>query len=314
MIDTLMALWNRGYSGRGIMVSLAFALICISISLLLVTVGGSWASLFAQRPTYPRRIVGTTNLTATAQASGIQPVADNTVTFQAPTSTAQPCATLTPRSEKTPTTHVSATVYQGGGYPRKPTVTPRRPRPTPTPTPIRPTPTPVTATPTPTVTPTVVVTITPTETETPTPVITPTPTNTLTPVVTPTATATPVSTPTITPTVGVTPTITVGATPTGSPIVIITQTHQKHLRGGTPVGAVGSGTGTTGQNGRGGTAWNTGCNRSGTVGDTLDMQSSGGSIAAALERDVWLILGGSTGGTLLFYASVYVMMRKRIRK
>jgi len=308
MIDTLMALWNRGYSGRGIMVSMAFALICISISLLLVTVGSSWASLFAQRPTYPRSIVGTADLTATAQAGGIQPVADNTVTFQAPpTATAQPCATLTSHSGKTPTTYVSVTAYHGGGYPRKPTVTPTRP----TPTPIRPTPTPVRATPTPTevkatVTPTAVVTITPTAT--PTPVITPTPTNTPTPVVTPT------DTPTITPTVGVTPTITVGTTPTSSPIVIITQTHQKHLRGGTPVDPVGTGTGTTGQSGNGGTAWNTGCTHSGTVGDTLDMQSSDSSIAAALERDVWLILGGSTGGTLLFYASVYVMLRKRVRK
>ncbi len=312
MIDTLMALWNRGYSGRGIMVSIAFALICISISLLLVTVGGSWASLFAQRPTtYPRSIVGTADLSATAQASGIQPVADNTVTFQAPTATAQPCATLTPRSGKTPATHVSATAYRGGNYPRKPTVTPTRPRPTPTP--IRLTPTPVRATPTPTVTPTVVVTITPTAT--PTPVITPTPTNTPTPIVTPTATPTPVITPTITPTVGVTPTITVGITPTSSPIVIITQTHQKHLHGGTPVAPVGTGTGTTGQNGNGGTTWrSTGCNHAGTVGDTLDMHSSDGSIAAALERDVWLILGGSTGGTLLFYASVYFMMRKRVRK
>ena len=86
------------------------------------------------------------------------------------------------------------------------------------------------------------------------------------------------------------------------------------MRGGTPVGAVGTGTGTTGKSGNGGTTRNTGCNHSGTVGDTLDMQSSDGSIASALERDVWLILGGSTGGTLLFYASVYVMMRKRVRK
>ena len=77
---------------------------------------------------------------------------------------------------------------------------------------------------------------------------------------------------------------------------------------------VGTGTGTTGQSGNGVTAWNTACNHSGTVGDTLDMKSSDSSIAAALERDVWLILGGATGGTLLFYAFVYVMLRKRVRK
>jgi hypothetical protein len=311
MIDTLMALWNRGYSGRGIMVSTAFALICISISLLLVTVGGSWAALFAQKPSYPRSIVATPDLTATAQTSGVQPVADNTVTFQAPTSTPQPCATLTPHNGKTPIAYVSVTANHGGVYPRKPTVTPTRPHPTPSP--IRPTPTPTIAIPTTTST----VVVPPTATSTP--LITPTPSSTSTPVVTPTATPTPIITPTptntptpvVTPTAGATPTITVGTTPTGSPIVIITQTHRNPIHGGTPVG---TGTGTTRQNGNGGKTLRAGCNHSDTVGDNLDMHSGDSSINAVLASDVWFILGGSTGGTLLFYTSVYYIMRKKARR
>ena len=36
MIDTVMAMWNRGHGGRGIMVVVTFFLICISTSLLLI--------------------------------------------------------------------------------------------------------------------------------------------------------------------------------------------------------------------------------------------------------------------------------------
>src|SRR6266567_4437929 len=42
MIDTMMVLWNRGYSSRALLAFLAFLVICISISLLLVTVAGVW--------------------------------------------------------------------------------------------------------------------------------------------------------------------------------------------------------------------------------------------------------------------------------
>src|SRR5215469_10266285 len=39
MIDTLMVLWNRGSRSRGTLAMLAFLLICISVSLLLIIVG-----------------------------------------------------------------------------------------------------------------------------------------------------------------------------------------------------------------------------------------------------------------------------------
>ena len=76
---------------------------------------------------------------------------------------------------------------------------------------------------------------------------------------------------------------------------------------------MGTATGTTGQDGNGGKTLKAGCNHSGTVGDNLDMHSGDGSITAVLESDVWFILGGSTGGTLLFYTSVYYIMRKKVR-
>src|SRR5258708_13148058 len=41
MIDTLMVLWNRGSRSRGSLAVLAFLLICISASLLLIIMGGA---------------------------------------------------------------------------------------------------------------------------------------------------------------------------------------------------------------------------------------------------------------------------------
>src|SRR5438128_1693123 len=97
MIDTLMALWNRGYGGRGIIVSTAFFLICISISLLLVSVGNSWPSLFFHDNSSgnQRNIISSADLTASAQSNNFQPTADDTVTIYAPdtTPTPNPCAT-----------------------------------------------------------------------------------------------------------------------------------------------------------------------------------------------------------------------------
>ena len=73
-------------------------------------------------------------------------------------------------------------------------------------------------------------------------------------------------------------------------------------------------TGTTGQNGNGGKTLKTGCNHADTGGDNLDMHSDDSSINAVLASDVWFILGGSTGGTLLFYTFVYYIMRKKARR
>ncbi|TMD59135.1 MAG: hypothetical protein E6I91_20890, partial [Chloroflexi bacterium] len=150
MIDTLMAVWNRGYGGRGILVTIAFFLICISISLLLVTVGNSW---FSSRslPVKQRSIINAADLTATVQANNIKPVADDTVTISAPTATvtANPCYA----TGETPSLQVNPTRPGGGGSSSgsrghsNPTSTPTYPRPTPTPVKATPTPRP-TATPT----------------------------------------------------------------------------------------------------------------------------------------------------------------------
>src|SRR5438876_9626605 len=153
MIDTVMALWNRGYGGRGILVTIAFFLICISISLLLVSIGSSWFSR-GGAPGKHRSIISTADLTATEQSNNIQPVADNTVTIYSPTATvtADPCYTTRSIVNKKPSVQVNATSYsgssRGGRHQSRPTPTPTHPRPTPTPfkaTPTyttRPTPTP----------------------------------------------------------------------------------------------------------------------------------------------------------------------------
>src|SRR2546421_1698271 len=131
MIDTLMALWNRGYGGRGILVTIAFFLICISISLLLVAAGNSWFSS-GHSPVKQRSIISAADLTATVQANNIKPVADNTVTISAPTTTvtANPCYA----TGETPSLQVNPTRPGGGGSSSgsrghsNPTSTPTYPR------------------------------------------------------------------------------------------------------------------------------------------------------------------------------------------
>src|SRR5437763_3046466 len=129
MIETVMALWNCGYGGRGILVTIAFSLICISISLLLVTAGSSWFSSGGRGlPAKHISIISAGDLTATAQSNNIRPVADNTVTIYSPTATvtANPCSTTTFVVSKTPLVQANATRYRGSsggsGY-RRPTPT-----------------------------------------------------------------------------------------------------------------------------------------------------------------------------------------------
>src|SRR2546423_10633453 len=175
MIDTLMALWNRGYGGRGILVTIAFSLICISISLLLVSAGSSWFSSGGRGlPGKHISIISAGDLTATAQSNNIRPVADNTVTIYSPTATvtANPCSTTTFVVSKTPLVQANATRYRGSGHYR-PTPTPPHSRTTPTPVKVTPTPTPGR-------TPTPAVTVTVTKTPTARPAETPTPTETAT--------------------------------------------------------------------------------------------------------------------------------------
>lgn len=46
-----------------------------------------------------------------------------------------------------------------------------------------------------------------------------------------------------------------------------------------------------------------------SVGMTFD-----GSVSMILLHDIWLILGGSTLGTMLFYVALYLLNRKRVSK
>src|SRR5579863_10527917 len=136
MIDTLMALWNRGYGGKGVMVSIAFLVICISISLLLATVGGAWF-MHAGVPNNQRSIVGAASLTATSQGSGVRPLADDTVTVLAPTATptTPPCTNTPNHTSPTSQRNVSRPSPTAGRL--KLTPTPTHIYPTPTPTPVK---------------------------------------------------------------------------------------------------------------------------------------------------------------------------------
>src|SRR5258707_3594137 len=97
MIDTLMALWNQGTRGRGILVTTAFFIICISISLLLIPIKNTWTSWLSHQGNSPddqTSVITSTDLTATARANNIQPTTDTTTTIYA-TST-RPHATPPP--------------------------------------------------------------------------------------------------------------------------------------------------------------------------------------------------------------------------
>ena len=77
MIDTLMAVWNKGYGGRSIIVFFTFFLICISISLLLATTSLPWWALFPHGgpPNNAGTALNSAYLTATAHAQHPSPTA-----------------------------------------------------------------------------------------------------------------------------------------------------------------------------------------------------------------------------------------------
>ncbi|HVB61409.1 MAG TPA: hypothetical protein VNE61_09480 [Ktedonobacteraceae bacterium] len=271
MIDTLMALWNRGYGGRGVVVAVAFFVICISISLLLITVQGPWAApINRPKGTLSQRgPLGTASATPVRQTGGVQPVADNTVTIYAPTATtaAQPTSTAVS----------CVTNMVTGQTPTRPAYTPTPVIDHPTPIPTRPRPTPTaTHTPPPTATPSPTITPTATSTPPPTPTATSTPTPSPTVTPSPSPTVTPSPSPTVTPTAVPSATVTAVSSPT-SPIIPLAakRTLCAHIDIGDSVG-------------------------------TSDV-SSGAIIARAL----WLILGGSALGTTVFYLSVYWLARKK---
>ena len=326
MIDTVMAMWNRGHGGRGIMVVVTFFLICISICLLLVSVGGSWFSLFMHSHTLNdrRTVISPVNLTATADSNSFQPVATDTVSVSSSkaTATSSPCTTVVVRASSTPVLRGSVTTYNGGSHRNGVSPTPRPPQIHPTPTAVKAKPTPrVTPSPTPTPTETPMPTATPTATAMPTPTETPTPGITPTPTETPTATPTVTETPTATPTVGETPTATAtptatetpGTTPTvtGSPTIEVTAINPTNMRGGTPIvtstptAIVQKGGHTSSMS----TTRDSQCVQS-RIGDSVDMGGDS-SVLATLENSLWIVFGGATGGTLLFYSTIYLLMRKK---
>ena len=313
MIETLMALWNRGTNGRLLVMAVTFFSTCISISLLFVTVGSIWGSMLTHgRPGSKEAPVSNAVLvTATAPPSGATAPVEVT-----PTLPPNPCL-ASPTEARGNTSRVGATTNHRRSDPtRTATSEPLHTTPTPAPSPTL-SPTPPAVTPTVPSTPTVTAqpTVTPTATNTPgnTPTVVVTPTGTSTPGVTPTPTPTvPGSTPTAglaptatdTPTATVTtPTVTVTA-PTGSPTVIVSATggingRQVHdgrpQTPGTPVGA------NNGQRGQGN-----------CLSDSL---VTGGEEAlfSRLRDFFWIILVSSLLGTVLFCAQMYRLSRNAHR-
>ncbi len=321
MIQTMMALWNRGTSGRLLVMVVTFFSLCISISLLFVTVGGIWGSLLAHgRPANDsqRAVSNAVLVTATAPPSVTPTIVQIEVT-PTPALPPNPCL-ASPTGAHGNTARVAATGNNGRRNVPSGTATSRPLRRTPTPgATMLPSPTPTPPAATPTITPTATNTpeSTPTPTQTPTgtstPGVSPTPTVTLTPTdtstpgatPTPTATGTSQNTPTATATETMTPTTTpiVTVTPTsGSPTVVVSATggiadRQEHdgrpqLPPGTPGDA---------NNGQPGQA--------NCLGDAL-MTSGETSLLSRLQDFIWVILLSSLLGTILFCGQMYRLSRK----
>ena len=301
-----MALWNRGYGSRGRMIVVVFLLICISISLLLVTVGGIWWPPIPHRGSSGiiRRTVNVTNLTVTPQVSGRG--SGTTPTPPKPTAiaTPNPCA-ITPTANQKP---VSLN-REDSNHPVTSKIIPKRPTPRATPKPeSKATPSPVrtpipTSTPAPKLSPSPVSTLTPTATVTPTSTATPEATDTPTSGITPT----PSVTVTDTPTTGSMATDTPTATVSGSPNGASGGSHASGAFGGIPVST------SPGAPAPEGSGVNT-ANDSPNCGD-LGTQSIASHIdvglLTTLENSLWIILSGATLGTLLVCGIAYVMSRKR---
>jgi hypothetical protein len=316
MIETLMALWNRGVSGRLLVIIITFFCLCISISLLFVTVGSVWGSLLAHGQ--PRgeatTVTNATLITATAPPSGATaPV------VATPTLPPNLCL-ASPTGARGNTARADATSNRGkSGLPtRTATSNPLHKTPTPGAT-ILPAPSPTPSPTLPAVTPTVPLTPTVTTQPTVTPVATNTPGNTPTITLAPTDTPTPGATPTPTPTIILvpigtdTPTVTVAATvtpvttptvtgtaPSGSPTVIVSATGRQMHDGrpqipGTPVDT------NNGQPDQGN-----------CLGDSL-VTGGEANLLSRLQGFFWVILLSSLLGTTLFCMRIYRLSRNARR-
>ena len=238
MLDTIMALWNlifrrnaaqyaisRPRRFRTIPLVLALLLICISISLLLVTVGGAWPSVFQHGKS--ARSNGKTSTRTVLITTTVQPTqaATNTVpTTVTPTMTSTVTNCLgTPTIASSHTVPVSPTAAYGQGGKQPGTATPVSTQPASQPTP-------------PIISVSPIVKIAPSSTPTPTPTVTPLPTSTDTPTpgITPTDAATPTVTPSPLPTPGATPTATITTTPDATPTASPTAGIEAPNSGGGP--------------------------------------------------------------------------------
>jgi hypothetical protein len=320
MIETLMALWNRGVSGRLMVMVVTFFCICISISLLFVTAGSVWGSLFAHGRGggggEETRVVNAALITVTAPGA----VSTSSVVVT-PTITPNPClASPTGANELTP--HVRGTEKSGGTsvpiYRTTATPTPIQRQKTPTPgvtsTPKpKPTPSPTfpTATATPHVTPTLTLTGTPAITPTTLPTVVVTPTDTTTPGATPTPTPTGTAMPGITPSPGILPTVVVTPTvfttptvtaPVSSPTAVTSATAGSSDTRAFNGGSVMPGTPSIAQGGQPG--------EGSCYGDNL-AASGVGAVLSMLQNFLWLILASSLVGTALFCAQVYQVTIRR---
>lgn len=292
VIDTLMAIWNRGYGGRSAMVFSSFVLICISISLLLATTRLSWLALLPQGGAPGNQPGGNRGyVNQTAQANNSTPTIDATAESRPATGAGANACLLTPLPSKTPAAR-GTLVAPGTGQKSTGSGSSTAPGTSgsggahPTPTPNRP----VTPTPRPKPTPPV----------TPSPGGTPTPVPTLTPISTATPAETPTPTPTIAPTEMPTPT-----TPPASPTVPPTATtgNGANTNGQHSLDPGGSSsTGRTGVPGRtrlpggNGMTWNPNC-------FSASLAAGGSSsVMFSLPGSLWLILAGAALCTLLFCA------------
>ncbi len=319
MIQTLMALWNRGASGRLLVMIVTFLGLCISISLLFVTVGSVWGPLLAhrgQRASDPQKAVSNAVLiTATAP-----PAVAPTLIVVTPTLPPEPCMASptephgnTARSDETGNNGRSSVAT------RTPVSRPLRKTPTPGTT-ILPTPSPTLPAVSPTVTtqPTVTPVATNTPTDTPTPTATSTPGASPTPTVmlTPTDTSTPEATPTTTATGTSMDTPTVTTTETATPVT--TGTVTVIAPAGSPTAAGSPTTGIAGRQVHDGRP-----QIPGTPGDATNGQQSQGSclsdalvtggeasLLSRLQDFIWVILVSSLLGTALFCAQMYRLSRK----
>ena len=316
MIQTLMALWNRGARGRLLVMIVTFFCLCISISLLFVTVGSIWGSLLAHggRPdSDPQKAVSNAVLiTATAP-----PAVTPTLIVATPTLPPDSPCLASPTGAHRSTARSDETGINGrSGVPtRTPVSRPLRKTPTPgasilpTPSPTLPALTPtVSVTPTitpvatnaPTDTPTLAPTATSTPGASPTPTVMVTPTDTSTPGATPTTTATGTSidTPTVTATGTTTPvtTATVMVTaPVSSPTTGMTG---RQVHDGRPQVPVTPGDAANGQQSQGN-----------CLSDAL-MTGGEASLLSHLQDFIWVILVSSLLGTALFCAQMYRLSRR----